>query len=146
MDNSRLRLILIGVLVLLVIVGVTVFTATKIRTAKVNKVAESEYGGTNYNQPDWQKMPDKTEELQSSLESAVKAKFPEATFKLTDVEGINATIYTITVDNVDAAEFKEAVQKIYIEYRDKGYKAMLTLKSDGQVVGYIPPRQKHPNE
>ena len=146
MNNSKLRLILIVVLALLVVGGVTALIVSKANVLKANKAVEQEYGGENYNKPAWQKAADKTEELQSSLESAVKAKYPEATFKLTDVEGIDAVIYTVTVDNVDLAEFREAVRVIYIEYRDKGYKGMLSLKSNGQVFANIPPRPKQANE
>ena len=146
MNNSKLRLILIVVLALLVIGGVTALIASKANTSKVNKSTEQEYGGVNYNQAAWQKTEDKTEELQSSLESAVKAKISDATFKLTSIEGVDATVYTITSDTADINEFKEAVRTTYIEYRDKGYKGLLTLKQNGKVVGAYPPRQPHPNE
>jgi|GEM_PF-3328033 len=141
--NKRMKKMLGIILVAVVIIAVVgILVGRRINSAKIENEMNLQYGG-KHKPVGYQALPDKTAELQPSVEREIKEKFASA--QIARVEsaegGDNLVAYTIAVTGeVSDQEFVSAISDIYIKYRYKGYKGILYLYIDNQIIGACPSR------
>ena len=145
---SKIKLNSKSILILALIVIVAVFAGMKITAAYKNKqIAELyalNYGGVRPDKyiPAWQKTPDKTEELYPEFVKELNSSFPNTVFEVAEDKRIKVPFHSARAEaGTDGLEFREEFRKLYIKYRDKGYKGFFMLYIGDKFIGTIPPME-----
>ena len=132
-----LGIILIAV-VIIAVVGVLV--GRRINSAKIEDEMNQQYGGKQKS-VGYQALPNKTAELQPSVEREIKEKFASAQIaKVEAAEGGEVAYTVVVTEEISGQDLMKEMEKVYIKYRDKGYKGVLYFYINNQVVGSFPYR------
>lgn len=126
-----------------VLVGIAGGYIISNRVSANKKLDEAQYFGgevSEKNKPKWQKMPDKTSELQPKFEKEITAKYDVTITQNEQQEGRPMTFSVVAKDEQIIKPMCDDLLQMYIKYRDEGYKGVLFVYLNDRFITGIPPR------